>query len=321
MPGTGADAASVRREWRIGEFGKEGTRLQAQGGSRFAAWLVFLGGASYGVVSPLVKYAYQNGFTVTDITVAQFYYATVILWLLVAASYRAGRGRYALTRRNFAKLVGLGVVGSLTSITYYKALSGLPAWLAVILIFQFAWITFLVQFIMTRKRPRRWEWYGIILVVAGTVFANIGGIQRDPHATWTGVFLGLISAVSYALFLYFNAGMDTSAPPLYRSAIISTVSAIAITFVFPPHAVFFLHNLHGLWVYGVLVGLFSQAIPTTLFAAGIPRTGGGAAAILSSVELPVAVLLSAWWLGESVQWSGWFGVAMIFAGIAAGQRV
>jgi drug/metabolite transporter (DMT)-like permease len=292
--------------------------VQGQSKLRLSAFLVFMGGASYGIVSPLVKYAYQHGYSSADMTVAQFYYAVVILWALVAVSYRASRQQFAMTWKNFGKLVWLGVVGTLTSLFYYKALTMLPAWLGVILLFQFAWITFLIQYIMTRKRPHRVEWFGIVFVVIGTILANIGGIHHQAHMTWLGVLLGLLSAVTYSLFLYFNAGIDTSSPPLYRSAIIATVSAVAITFVFPPHADFFLHNWQGLWVYGIMVGLFSQAIPTTLFAIGIPKLGGGAAAILSSVELPVAVLLSAWWLGESVMWIGWLGVVLIFAGIIVG---
>ncbi len=294
--------------------------MQWQGKAPLYAILVFLGGASYGIVSPLVKYAYQLGFDSNDITVAQFYYAVLILWALVAISARSKKQHYGMTWKNFGRLVFLGLIGTVTSIAYYKALTGLPAWLAVILLFQFAWITFLVQFLVTKKRPGRFEWFGIVFVVIGTILANVGGEHHHVHLTFVGILLGLISAIAYSLFLYFNAGVDTSSPPLYRSAIIATVSAVGITPVFPPHTSFLIHNLQGLWIFGILIGLFSQAIPTTLFSIGIPKLGGGTAAILSSVELPVAVLLSAWWLGESVMWVGWLGVLMIFAGIIIGQR-
>lgn len=47
---------------------------------------------------------------------------------------------------------------------------------------------------------------------------------------------------------------------------------------------------------------------------------GAAAAILGSVELPVAVILTSVVVHEHVLWTGWVGIALITIGIAVGQR-
>ena len=207
----------------------------------------------------------------------------------------------------------------MNSLAYYRALSGIPAWLAVILLFQFTWMTFFLQYIATKTKPSKYEWYGLSFVAIGTIFANLGDVHHHLHLTLVGILLGLLAAVAYSLFLFFSGRINTSSPPLYRSAIIVTVSAITITFVYPLHQSFFIHNLHGLWFFGILISLFSQAIPTLLFSIGIPKISGGAVALLTSAEFPVAVLLSVGWLGERMGWSGWLGIALIFSGIIVGQ--
>ncbi len=293
--------------------------MQAKNDARLAALFVFIGGASYGVVSPLVKYVYQKGFGVTDLSVAQFYYAAITFWLLALVTYRKGRGRYVLTQKTWVRLAGLGILSALATVAYYEALRTLPVWLGVILMFQYTWMTFLIQFAITRKLPFKWEWWSVALIIAGTVFANLGGARHTGHVTWVGIVLGIVAAIGYSLFIYGNAGIDATVPPFYRSAVMATVSAVVITLVFPPHGAFWSLNLHGMWVDGFLVGIFNQVLPIFAFAVGIPRVGGGAAAILASVELPVALALSAWWLGEPVGGFGWSGAAVIMAGIAVGQ--
>lgn len=286
---------------------------------RLAAVFVMVAGASYGVVTPLVKLIYEKGYTFADITVMQFYSSALLLWLLVAVSARYKPKGWRMSRKNLIKMIWLGIVGTLTSIFYYKSLMWLPAWLGVILLFQFAWMTFLVEYIFTRRRPHVYQWIGMLLIVAGTILANTGDIRIGFHVTWLGVALGLLSAVTYSLFLHFNSTIETSSSPFLRSAMIATVSSVVITIVLPPSHVFFVHALHGLLLYGTLVGLLSQAIPTTLLVVGVPQLGGGTAAILSSIELPVAAILSALLLGEPVLWAGWLGVALIFAGMIAGN--
>ncbi len=288
--------------------------------NRLYALLVLLGGASYGLVSPIVKMAYAQGFSTQDVTTGQFYYAAIILWLLVAFTGRRNNQRARLSAGNWRRLLLLGVLGTGTSVFYYRALTMLPAWMAIILLFQFSWMTFVIDFLATRRIPTGGEWRGILLIATGTLFANIHGFHTGQVLSAWGFAFGLFSGATYASFLYVNAGVATPVSPYFRAAVVTSISAIMISFIYVPSPSFLQVSIHGMWIFGILIGLFSQAIPTSLFGIGIPHVGGAAAAILGSVELPVSVILAAVVIHEHVLWTGWLGVALIIIGIAVGQR-
>ncbi len=295
-------------------MGKGNTR------NRLYALLVLLGGASYGLVSPIVKLAYLHGFSAQNVTSGQFYYAAVILWLLTALARRRSGPRARLSAGDWRRLFLLGVLGTGTAVFYYRALTMLPAWMAIILLFQFSWMTFVIDFLVTRRAPTGGEWRGILFIAMGTALANIHGFHAGQALSAWGFVFGLLSGATYASFLYVNEGVSTQTSPFFRAAIVTSISAVLISLIYVPSPALLRASIHGMWVFGILIGLFSQAIPTSLFGIGIPRVGGAAAAILGSVELPVAVILAAAIVHEHVLWTGWIGVALIIIGIAVGQR-
>jgi drug/metabolite transporter (DMT)-like permease len=74
-----------------------------------------------------------------------------------------------------------------------------------------------------------------------------------------------------------------------------------------------------IYVWGVLLGILGTVLPIVCFNAGIPRIGGGLAALLGSLELPVAVLVAYLLLGEPLSWWQGAGIALILAGIVAAE--
>ncbi len=278
------------------------------------ALLVVLGGASYGLVSPLVKTAYARGFSAGDVAAGQFYYAAALLWLLAVLT--GGRVRFA--RGDAGRMAALGVLGAVTSVAYYRSLHDLPVWLSVILLFQFAWITPLIDLVVTRRGLPRVKWMGVAIILVGTVLAAGADGGAAARTTLAGVLLGLASGVSYAAFLYISGSVRAPRSPLVRAAIITTVSLLVSWLLYPPTGRVLRPVMQGAVPIGA-VGLFSQVLPTTLFSLGIPRVGGAAAAILGSVELPVAVVAAALLLRETVPWQSWLGVVLILFGIALSE--
>nr|NNM89592.1 DMT family transporter [Bacilli bacterium] len=282
----------------------------------FYALLVLLGGASYGCVSAIVKIAYQHGLSAGAVTLSQFYFALVVFWLIAIPIVK--KEWYKVSRADWIKMSFIGIFSAATAILYYIALYMLPAWLAMILLFQFSWMTFVIDFIATRKRPSKMQAIAIVSILVGTLLA-VGIMNAVSHSFQPlGILFGLLSGLSYALFLYVNGlvGMDSS--PFFRSAIITTVAALVVTLYEHPSFAVLGSMVHG-WNYGLAIGIFSQAIPTLFFSIGIPRIGGGPAAILGSSELPVAVILSVVVLHELVSLSTWVGVILILVGIVAGE--
>ena len=103
--------------------------------SGYYAFLVFLGGCSYGILSTIVKLAYEAGFTLSHVSGSQGFWGMALFWL-VAWKWKPE----TISLKKMAVLIFSGLPMGLTSIFYYRALETLDASLAIIFLFQFVWI-------------------------------------------------------------------------------------------------------------------------------------------------------------------------------------
>ena len=72
---------------------------------------------------------------------------------------------------------------------------------------------------------------------------------------------------------------------------------------------YFSYDIFLRW--GLILSLFGTILPPLLFTRGMPLTGMGVGAIIAAVEIPVSILMALLFLGESVSFLQWLGVALI----------
>lgn len=285
-----------------------------------AALLVLLGAVSYGVMSPIVKSAIADGWDVRALTFAQVSFGAAMLWIVLLLRSKV-RSSMKMRAGVWLLLAAIGIAGlSLTTLFYNQSLARLDASLAIVLLFQYTWITIFLESIRARRWPAGSEWLAALLIFAGTILA-VGILERSiEHWNATGLLLGLLSAVSYSLFFFLSGFLPPSLEPLAKSAVMATASLVFIGAVqgVGTWAAEGASVPLGLW--GLLLGLLGIALPTVCFNAGIPRIGASLAALLGSLELPVAVLAAYVLLGEPLSWWQGAGVALIVAGILAAQH-
>ncbi|MFC5470362.1 DMT family transporter [Cohnella suwonensis] len=294
---------------------------------RNRAWavaLVLTGAASYGLMSPVVKLAVRDGWSIGAITQAQVLFGAGLLWLAMAISRLKGRGAEtggAWGWKIMLALVAIGIVGlSFTTNFYNEALARLDASLAIVLLFQYTWITILLESIRARKWPSKPEWLSALLIAAGTVLA-VGLLEGDlGRIDGVGVLYGLLSAVSYALFFFLAGFLPERLDPMAKSAVMSTASMGFVLLIYAQDSIATIDIGGSLIVWGALLGFLGTAFPYFCFNYGIPRIGSGLSALLGAMELPAAVLGAFAILGEPLTAWQMLGVAIIIAGIAAAQR-
>ncbi|TFE19610.1 EamA family transporter [Cohnella luojiensis] len=283
--------------------------------------LVLIGATGYGLVAAVFKLAITDGWSVTELTLYQVMSGTSLLWLALGMTRIGKRGSsLSNTWQSWLRLVVIGVIGlSLTTLFYNEALSRLDASLAIVLLFQFTWITILLESIRKRAWPTRPEWLAIVCIAIGTVMA-VGLLEQDiSRLDGWGVLLGLLSAVTYSLFFFLSGFLSHRLDPIAKSAVMSTASLAFILLLHAPAA--FTISFDGeLARWGLLLGFLGTAFPFFCFNYGIPKIGSGLAALLGSMELPAAVIAAFVFLGEPLTlWQG-AGIALIIAGIMAAQR-
>jgi drug/metabolite transporter (DMT)-like permease len=290
---------------------------------------VFLGAASYGILSTIVVYAYGQGYELGEVVGSQLLMGFILACGL--ALFTKWRERLPFKGRNVTEkktlvsqltwkqrllLMAAGMPTAVTGLLYYQSLKHIPASLAIILLFQFTWISIVAQAVRQRRRPSRPMMLGLGVLLIGTLLA--AGILEQGMSQFNiiGVILGLLSAISYSLFIWFSGKAVPSAHPAYRSAWMLAGALTLVFVIFPPAFLLDGTLWEGLFVIGLLLGLFGAFIPPVLFAVGVPRIGEGMAGILGASELPVAVMMSAFVLNEYVSVLQWTGVATVLIGIA-----
>lgn len=304
---------------------------------------VFIGASSYGVLSTIVVLAYGQGYQLGEVVGTQLLTGCILAWLLAiytawkerrnmpgqgsprrtaegaaagSANPENSAGRSSkLSWKHRLLLMLAGTPTAITGLLYYQSLRYIPASLAIVLLFQFTWISVLIQAVSKRQRPNGITLLTLALLLGGTLFAAGLIEQKTGDFPAIGIALGLLAAVSYTLFILFSGKAMPTVHPAYRSAWMITGGLVLVFILFPPY---FLFNglLWGqLLLFGFLLGLFGAFIPPVLFAVGVPHIGEGMAGILGAAELPVAVLLSSFVLHEHVTMLQWCGVVIVLFGV------
>lgn len=276
------------------------------------AWLVFLGGCCYGILSTFVKLAYAAGYTVSAVTGGQYLIGAALTW--VAVLFIPAK---KITFIQAAKLLLSGIPFGLTGIFYYQALQTLHASLAIVLLFQFVWIGALLEWAFQKKKPTKNKLISIALLLLGSVLAANLLSQEHMSLSLEGSIWGLLAAFSFSTFIFLSSSVEKATPPLLKSALLATGGLITVFTVFPP--TFLMHGdiVWGLLPYGLALGVFGVFLPPLLFSIGMPHVGSGLGTILTASELPVVIAMSAFVLREPISLLQWIGVMIILAGIVS----
>jgi drug/metabolite transporter (DMT)-like permease len=278
---------------------------------------VLLGAASYGLVSPFVKLAYNQGISYPTMSVGMMTVGMIFFSILFLWKRKTVRLKW---KEEIIPLLAIGVVGlGFTTLFLNKALETLGASLSIVLLFQFTWMVLLLDYFIAGNRPGKWKWIATALIVIGTSLSvQIWGVTM-ASISWSGMLFAFLSAISYAVFLYFVGRVAPLVEPTIKSAVMTTGSFVLILVLFFP----FMGDVpdwEGLLFWSLIIGIIGPILPTLLFNFGSPLIGGALTGMLGAMELPVAVVASSILLGEEIHGIQWVGIGLILIGIAGSEK-
>ncbi|BAQ09386.1 drug/metabolite transporter superfamily [Bacillus sp. OxB-1] len=274
---------------------------------------ILVGASFFGFTPIFAKLGFSYGYSLGQINIVQMVISAFLLWSFTLIKRSSFKG---LNKKNLFQIMMTGCFVGLTSIFYYGSMQYLPASLAIILLFQFVWIGFLLEWIFSKTRPAPIAVLSIILILIGVFFAsNIvnGDIQGLPIK---GFIFGILSAFTYAGFIFFSGKVAVKVDAWTRSSLMVTGSTIMVLVVFMRDLPTILPLEKSLLTTAAGVSLFGAVLPPLFFALGAPLVSGGIANILTSIELPIAILSASIILSETVTPLQWLGTAIILAAIA-----
>ena len=277
--------------------------------------LVALGATSYGMLATFVKLAYKEGFTTAEVTSSQFIYGIIgVLFINLFQRIKNKNSAIKANSKNILHLMIAGTSMGMTSVFYYLAVKYIPVSIGIVLLMQTVWMGVLLEWFLDKKAPSIQKTLAVLVVIIGTAFA-INIFKINTTIDWTkGLFWGLLAAASFTTTMFTANKVALGISSAQRSLFMLLGGAI-IVFGFGLYTQTTEFNFEIFTKWGIVLALFGTIIPPMLLNAGFPLTGIGLGSIVSSLELPVSVLMAYFLLNEELQLIQWIGILLIILAI------
>ena len=276
--------------------------------------LVAMGAASYGMLTTFVKMAYAEGFTSYEITFSQMFLGLIGLLIINLLFVKNKKTKSSNPQtKSILKLMAAGTSLGLTSTFYYLAVKYVPVSLGIVLLMQSVWMGVVLEAIMTRTKPSNQKIIAVLAILGGTVLATnllLDSIQID----WRGIGWGMLAAASYTVPISTSNQVSLHMHSLRRSLWMMLGGTLTVGIILSP---FLLEqfNFEILTKWGLILALFGTILPPILYTAGMPKINVGLGAIISSIELPAAVLMAYFLINEQVNTYQWAGILIILLAV------
>lgn len=277
-------------------------------------FLVGLGATSYGMLATFVKLAYKDGFTTAEVTSSQFIYGILgVLLINIFQKFRVNTPTIKATSKNILQLMLAGTSLGMTSVFYYLCVKYINVSIAIVLLMQTVWMGVLLEWFLDKKAPSLQKIISVGIVLVGTILAtNI--LKSEIELDWRGIVWGMLAAASFTTTMFTANKIALGVSSAQRSLYMLLGGAV-IVFGFSIATQVTPFNLNIFKDYGIFLALFGTIIPPLLMNAGFPHTGLGLGSIVSSLELPVSVMMAFMILNEQVVALQWIGIILIIMAI------
>jgi drug/metabolite transporter (DMT)-like permease len=276
--------------------------------------------AAFGSLAIFGKLAYEEGATTMTLLTVRFALAAIVFWLLAGV---LPASRAALRRRPARRVVlialTLGAVGYASQAgLFFAALERMDASLLALVLYTYpAWVALAAAALGRERLTGRRI---VVLLVASSglvlVLVGAGAGALDP----AGVALGLGAALTYTAYILVADGVVGRLPPVLLSAIVCSGAAVSLGVAGAGAGALELRLSAAAWGWLAALALVATVLAVTCFFVGLDRVGPGVAAILSSAEPPVTVLLALLVFGEQLGTLQWLGGGLVIGAVVLLQR-
>jgi drug/metabolite transporter (DMT)-like permease len=267
-------------------------------------------GAAFGAMAVFGKLAYDEGATVGTLLAVRFTLAAGLFWVLIPL-----REIRALPRRDVRNGLVLGAFGyALQAGCYFVALGRIEAPLLALLLYTFPALVAVAAVALGRERFGGRHVIAVCLAAGGLTLAVAGASESalDP----LGVALGLGAAVVYSVYILVSDGIARRVRPQLLATLVCTGAAVTLLVGSIALGEFRPGELTAAgWGWLACLAVVSTVLAISLFFAGLERVGPTMAAILSTVEPLVTVVLAFAVFGERLGAIQLLGGALVLAAV------
>lgn len=254
--------------------------------------MVLASATGFGTLAILAKLGYASGLGTQQMLAFRFLLAAAGMLALAAL---AGQNPLRLGRTRLLTLLSMGMFFySAQSLTYFLALRSLPASLVVLIAYIYPSLVVVAGWLFLRRAIT--AKHGVALVAS---LVGVAMLVSGAHfqLTWA-LLLAVASPVVYTGYILVGERVMGSVPAPAASAVIMVGAAIGFSLIAAATNELTLPRSPGGWVVVVVLALLPTMLAITLFLAGLPRVGASRAALLSTWEPVVTVMLAVVVLGD-----------------------
>lgn len=251
-----------------------------------------------------------------DAFVVSFYRGAIGLLFVVVWLALRPRGSGLASRRLWfwSAIAGIGVAGNFTF--YFMSIAEGSVAVAVTLMYCAPVFVYLVSFALKLERPTPLKWTAIAVVMLGVMLLTRVYETGAGGITPIGVAAGLLSGLSYAVFIF---GFKYAAPHGSPQAILVIAFATLVSILIWPtdadQAVAVLSTPS--WPLFAVLGVLGAGLSFILYIVGLRHTAPAVASIVAMVEPITASIFGVVVLNESLVGTQIFGMALILVTVTA----
>lgn len=263
----------------------------------------------------IVKLAYR--YNVDAVTVIMFR-MLFALPLFLAMAWWSSRGKPALSRRDWAGVIGLGVSGYyLASFLDFLGLQYITASLERLILYLNPTLVMLLGWLLYRKTFARRQVAGMAVSYAGVLLVFGHEVRLEGANVALGAFMVLASTVSYAVYLVYSGQLVQRIGSLRLVGLATSVACVCCIvqfLVLRPAASALAVAPQVIWL-SILNASLCTAVPVLLVMMAIERIGPAVAAQSGMVGPISTILMGVVILGEP--FTAWIaaGSVLVIAGI------
>ena len=257
---------------------------------------------------------------VTLLSLRMVFSLPVFVWV----GFKASRTAEPLTWRDWAMLVGLGLLGYYgASILDFIGLQYISAGLERLILFTYPTLTILIGVLFMGKQLHRREVGALALTYLGIglAFAHDVEIASDISKVLVGAAFILGSSLCYA---FYQSGAESMIQRLGSArftalAMIVSTAATQLHFAIK-QPISALIQPWPIYAYGAAMALFSTILPVFMNSAAIRRIGVAKSVLIGTLG-PVLTIVFSWWLlDEPLSLAQISGAALVLAGVMLASR-
>jgi drug/metabolite transporter (DMT)-like permease len=291
---------------------------------------VLLSAAAFGVMPIFAKLAYEqidapDSAQVKTVLAVRFCIAAVLMWglWLVQRQRSPGANEIAIRPGILLPLVALGALGYVgQSFAYFTAISIISASATGLLLYTYPILVTLMAWLFFREPLTGRKLAALALATLGAlmvlgVLSSILGLSESSLGTLSpeGAAWAVAAALIYSIYIIAGARFTRNVPPIFASAVIITSAACVYVIWGLLVGDLRLDMSPAGWFWGSAIAVVSTVVAIVAFFAGLRLVGPSRAAIVSTIEPAVTVLLAALILLEKISPEQLAGGLLVLASV------